>query len=37
MYLLSDGLPKIWLDECLKSPVSEDPSKKNKINALKYC
>ena len=26
----------MWLDQCLKSPVSEDPSKSNMINAPKY-
>ena len=28
--------PKIWLDQCLKSPISEDPSKRNMENAPKY-
>ena len=31
------GLPKRWLDQCLKSPVSEDPSKRNMVNAPKHC
>ena len=31
------GLPKTWLDQCLKSPVSEDPTKSNMVNAPKHC
>ena len=27
----------MWLDKCLKSPVSEDPSKSNMVNGPKYC
>ena len=30
------GLPKTWLDQCLKSPVSEDPTKSNMVNAPKH-
>ena len=26
----------MWLDKCLKSPVSEDSSKGNMVNAPKY-
>ena len=37
MYFRKYGLPKTWLDQCLKSPVSEDPSKSNMVNALKIC
>ena len=37
MYLGSYALRKQWLDKCLKSPVSEDPSKKNRINGSKHC
>ena len=29
------GLRKTLLDECLKSPVSEDPSKSNFVNGPK--
>ena len=29
MYFGNYGLPKTWLDECLKGPVSEYPSKSN--------
>ena len=36
MYLRNDGLPKTWLDQCLKSPVSEDPTKSNILNAPKH-
>ena len=28
MYFRNYGLPKTWLDQCLKSPISEDPTKK---------
>ena len=37
MYFGNYGLPKIWLDQYLKSPVSEDPSKRNMVNVPKYC
>ena len=30
------GLPKRWLDQCLKSHFSEDPSKINMVNAPKH-
>ena len=29
--------PKTWLDKCLKSPVSEDPSKSYMVNVHKHC
>ena len=28
---------KSWLDKCLKSPVSEDPSTSNMVNMPKHC
>ena len=28
---------KTWLDKCLKSPVSEDLSTSNIVNASKHC
>ena len=28
---------KTWLDECLKSLVSDDPTKSNMVNAPKHC
>ena len=31
------GLPKTWRDECLKSLVSDDPTKSNMVNAPKHC
>ena len=31
------GVPKTWLDQSLKSNVSEDPSKSNMVNAIKNC
>ena len=37
MYFRNYGLPKTWLDQCLKSPVSEHPSKSNMLNAPKQC
>ena len=37
MHFRNYGLPKTWLDQCVKSPVSEDPSKSNMVNAPKHC
>ena len=37
MYFRNHGLPKTRLDQCLKSPVSEDPTKSNMVNAPKHC
>ena len=37
MYFRNCGLPKTWLDQCLKSPVSEDLSKSNMVDAPKHC
>ena len=37
MYFRNYGLPKTWLDQCLKSPVSEDPTKSNMVKAPKQC
>ena len=37
MYFLNYGLPKTWLDQCLKSPVLEYPSRSNMLNAPKHC
>ena len=37
MYFGNYGLPKTWLDQCLKSPLSEDPTKSNMVNAPKHC
>ena len=36
MYFLTDGLQKTWLDKCLKSPVSHDPSTSNMVNGTKH-
>ena len=36
-YFRNYGLRKIWLHQCLKSPVSRDPSKSNMVNARKHC
>ena len=35
MYFGNYGLQKTWLDQCLKSPVSEYPSKNNMANDTK--
>ena len=35
MYFGNYGLPKTWLDQCLKSPVSEYAWKSNMVNAPK--
>ena len=37
MYFRNYGHQKTWLDQCLKSTVSEDPTKSNMVNALKHC
>ena len=37
MYFWTYGLRKTWLDKCLKSPVSEDPSTSNMVNGQKHC
>ena len=37
MYFGYYGLPKTWLDQCLKSPVSEYPAKSNMAKAPKHC
>ena len=37
MYFRNYGLPKTWLDQCLKSLISEDPSKNKLLNAPKHC
>ena len=37
MYFGNYGLPKTLSDQCLKSPVSEYPSKSNMVKAPKHC
>ena len=37
MYFPNYGVPKTWLDQCLKSPVPEHPSKSNMVNVLENC
>ena len=37
MYFRNYGLPKTWSDQILKSPLSEDRSKSNMVNATKHC
>ena len=35
MYFRNYGLQKTWLGQCLKSLVSEDPSKRRMVNRSK--
>ena len=37
MYFLNYGLPETWLEQGLKSALSQDQSKSNMVNALKHC
>ena len=37
MSFWSYGLQKTWLDKCLKSLDSEDPSTSNMINGPQHC
>ena len=37
MYFQNYRLRKMWLHHCLKSPVSESPSKSNMVNCSKHC
>ena len=37
MYFRYYGLRKIWLDQCLKSAASREPSESNMVNAPKHC
>ena len=37
MYFRNYGLPKTCLDQWLKSPVLQHPSKSNTVNAPKHC
>ena len=37
MYFGNYGVPKTWLDQWLKNPVSEYPSKSNMLNAPQHC
>ena len=37
MYFRNYGHPKTLLDQCLKSPVSEDPTKSNMVSTPKHC
>ena len=34
--ILNLRTPKMWLDKCLKSPVSEHPSTSNMVNGSKH-
>ena len=37
MHFPNHGLRKTWLDNCLKSPVSKNPSRMNIVNRPKQC
>ena len=37
MYFRNHWLQKTWLDKCLKSPFSEDPSTSNMVNGPNHC
>ena len=37
MYFSTYGLQKSRLDQCLKSPISEDPLRSNMVNGPKHC
>ena len=37
MYLRKYELQKKFLDKCVKSRVSEDPSTSNMVNGIKQC
>ena len=37
MYFRNHRLRKTWLDKCLKSRASEDPSTGNMANCSKHC
>ena len=37
MYFRNYGLPKTWLDQCLKGLVSDVPTKSKMVNAPKHC
>ena len=37
MYFGNYRLGKTWLDKCLKSPVSENPSISDIVNRAKHC
>ena len=37
MYFGNHGLPKTWLEQFLKSPLSQYPSKSNMVIAPKHC
>ena len=37
MYFRNYGLPKTWLDQCLKCPTVEEHLKGNIVNMSKHC
>ena len=37
MCIRTYGLPNAWLDNCLKSPVSDDPATSRIVNGPKHC
>ena len=36
MYFRNYGLQKMWLDQCLKSAISEDPLTSNMVNTSTF-
>ena len=37
MYFANDKFRRTWLDKCLNSPVSENPSTSDMVNRPKHC
>ena len=37
MYFWTSGLRKLWLDKCIKSPLSDYPWTCNMVNGTKHC
>ena len=37
MYFRNYGLPKKWLYQCLKTPISEKPTKSYMVSTPKHC
>ena len=37
MYIWTSGFQKTWLDKCLKTPLSDNPSTSKMVNGPKHC
>ena len=37
VYIRNCGLRNTWLNRCLKSSISQDPSRSNMVRATKHC